>query len=185
MARLRSRGTENLRLSNIIGFWMPNCLTERAKFCDISWHIAKVGKISKLCLYTLKDNLEHYNPPSRTYHCSSIFPSPVRPLDCWTFSWQAIGEFDPALTNHRTVGHSTVYHWTVWHSIMRPLDSWTQHCLTIGQLEKAKADHWTVGHSAHQPLDSWTKEKPTIGLLDTTLSNHWTVGYNTVQLLDS
>ena len=70
----------------------------------------------------------------------------------------------------RLVGHSTV----------RPLDSWTQHCLTIGQLDTALSDHWTVQHGTVQPLDSSTQHCSTIGQLDTALSNHWTVGHGTV-----
>ena len=50
-------------------------------------------------------------------------------------------------------------HWTVWHSIIWPLESWTQDCLTIGQLGKAQYDHWTVGHSAQKPSDSRTQHK--------------------------
>ena len=177
------RGTENLKPSNRIGFWIPNPPTERAKLRNILKHIIKVSRVSNICLYILQDNLEPYIHPSRPFYCSSILPSPLQPLDCWTFSWPAIREFDPASTNHWTVWHSTVNHWSVWHSIIQPLDSWTQDCLTIGQLEKAPVwplDFWTLSSPA---IGHRTQHKPTIGLLDTTLSNHWTVVYNTVQLL--
>ena len=63
---------------------------------EILQHFAKVGKKSKLCLYTLQGTVQ-------------------------------------------------------------PLDSLKQHCLTIGQLDKAQSDRWTVEHSADQPSDSLTQ----------------------------
>ena len=41
-----------------------------------------VGKISKLCLYTLQDNLEQYNDPSKSVYCSSILPSAFGFFSC-------------------------------------------------------------------------------------------------------
>ena len=41
----------------------------------ISQHVDKVSKLSKICLYTLQDNLEQYNHPSIPFYCSSILPS--------------------------------------------------------------------------------------------------------------
>merc|ERR1712008_382720 len=51
------------------------------------------------------------------------------------------------------------------------LDSWTQHCQTIRQLDTKLSDYWIVGYSTVQPLDSWTQHCPTIGQLDTALSD--------------
>ena len=45
------------------------------KMRDISQHFDKVSKISKICLYTLQDNLDQYNHPSKPFYCSSILPS--------------------------------------------------------------------------------------------------------------
>ena len=42
---------------------------------EISRHFDKVSKLSKICLYTLQDNLEQYNHPSRPFYCSSILLS--------------------------------------------------------------------------------------------------------------
>ena len=38
-------------------------------------HVDKVSKLSKIGLYTLQDNLEQNNHPSRPFYCSSILPS--------------------------------------------------------------------------------------------------------------
>ena len=63
-------------------------------------------------------------------------------------------EFNLSL-NSFLFGHST-NHWTVGQSAVRPLDSWTEHCPTIGQLDTALSDYWTVGHSTDRSLDGWT-----------------------------
>ena len=86
-------------------------------------HFDKVSKLSKICLYTVQDNLEQYNHP---FYCSSIL------LSALAFF------FVVALTNHWTVGHNTV----------QPLDSLTQHYPTFGKLDTGLSDHWTVGKSS-------------------------------------
>ena len=64
------------------------------------------------------------------------------------------------------------------------LDSLTQHCPTIGQLDTQLTNHWTVGHSADQLLDSWRQHCSIPGQLSITLTSHWTVGHSTDQSLD-
>ena len=118
----------------------------------------------------------------------------VRPFDSWTQHCLTIGQLDTALSDHWTVGHSSVQPLDSGHSTVWPLDSWTQQCWIIGQSETALSDHWTVGYSNARPLDNWTKHCLTIGQLDTALSNyltvetalsdHWTVGQSTVRPLD-
>ena len=87
-------------------------------------HVDKVSKLSKICLYTLQDNLEQYNHP---FTVQVSCPPP------WASFFLVVG----ALTNHWTVGHNTV----------QPLDSLTQHYPTIGKLDTGRSDHWTVGKS--------------------------------------
>ena len=79
---------------------------------EILQHFNKVSKLSKICLYTLQDNLEQYN---HLFYCSSIF-----------FFVVVV-----ALTHHWTVGHNTV----------QPLNSWTQHYPTLGKLDTGLSDH--------------------------------------------
>ena len=62
---------------------------------------------------------------------------------------------DTALSNHWTTEQEDTVlfdHWTTRHSNARQLDCLEQHCLTIGQLDKAQSDH-----------------------LNTLLASHWTV----------
>ena len=139
---------------------------------EILQHFNKVSKLSKICLYTLQDNLEQYN---HLFYCSSIFfcscSSIDSPLDCWTQHCPTIEQLDTALSNPWKVGHRTV----------RPLDSWKKHILTIGLLDTQLTSHWAVGHSINQPLDYWTQHCPNIGHCDKTLSdNHCHVGHSTV-----
>ena len=130
------------------------------------WHFDKVCKISKVCLYTLQDNLEQYNDPSKPFYCSSILPSAL------SFFFFVVLV---ALTNHRTVGQNTV----------QPLDSLTQHYPNFGKLGIWLSDNWTAEKSTVRTLDCWTLSSQAIGQLNTALTIHWTVRHNTVQILDS
>ena len=84
-----------------------------------------------------------------------------------------IGQFDRALKDLWTDGHSTV----------QPLDSWTKHIPTIGLLDTQLTSHRTVGHSIDRQLDCLTKHCPTIGQFDRALSDILTIGHSTVQSL--
>ena len=79
---------------------------------------------------------------------------------------------------------------TVEHWARQPLDSLTQHWLTIGLLDAivefdtSFSNIWKIGHRAVRPLDGSKKHSLTIGVLENQITRHQTVGHTINQPLD-